>query len=177
MFETFTRGARDVVVGAQREAAEEKAPEITPIHVLRALLRQSDGEAVRLLTRLGVSVDEVVAEADRVRRRGGITEADAVALGALGIDVDQVIERLEQTHGPDPFTSARAVRPKRRHIRFAEESKQTLAICLKEVITLGEREMGPQHILLALTVVRSPAADVLARFEIDAPRLRKALAD
>ncbi|NKQ55060.1 ATPase [Amycolatopsis sp. K13G38] len=175
MFEKFTGDAREIVIAAQREAVERHAPEITPIHVLQALLRRPDSEAGRLLTRLGVPVAEVAAEAERVRRRGGISEADATALGEFGIDVDRIVERLEQVHGPDPFTSAQAVRVKRRHVPFADESKKTLEICLKEVIKLGGRELGSQHILLALAVLRGPAADVLARFDVDAPRLRQAL--
>lgn len=175
MFERFTTDARVTVTDAQREAIEQNAPEVTTMHVLLALLRQPDGEAVRLLTRFGVPVDEVVAEAERVRRRGGISAADAAALGEIGIDVDQIIERMEQAHGPDAFASARAVPGRRRHVPFADDSKKTLEICLKEVIRLGGKSLGSEHILLALAVLRGPAADVLARFEVDAPRLRQAL--
>lgn len=180
MFERFTPAARQVVVEAQQKAVAQNAPEITPMHVLLALLTEPANEAGRLLARLGVSVQDVVreaaAEVERVRRRGGITEADVRALDELGIDVDQIIDRLEQTHGPNPFATAQPVRGKRGHLPFADDSKKSLELSVREVAEMGGRELGPEHILLALAVLRGPAADVLARFEIDAPRLRRALA-
>jgi ATP-dependent Clp protease ATP-binding subunit ClpA len=176
MFERFTEDARAVVVEAQKYAVTTAAPEIDTLHLLRALLHFPEGEAARLLAGFGVPLQAVAAEADRVRRRGGISEADAEALGELGIDVDQIIARIEQEHGSGALAGSSAKARKRRHIPFAEDSKKTLGLCLREVISLGGRDLGAGHILLALTVLRGPAADVLARFDVDAPRLRQALA-
>ncbi|GAA4664634.1 MULTISPECIES: Clp protease N-terminal domain-containing protein [Amycolatopsis] len=174
MFERFTRDAREVVVEAQREAQETGAAEITPLHLLAAMLRTPENAGTRLLTRLGVSVDDVAAEAGRVRRRGGISEADVEALGEFGIDVDRIVERIEQAHGPAALSGNGKSR-KGKHIPFAGESKKTLELCLKEVVRMGGKTLGGEHILLALAVQRGPAADVLARFDVDAPRLRQAL--
>lgn len=174
MFERFTRDARQVVIEAQRDAAEVGAPEVTPLHLLVAMLRAREGTAAQLLTRLGVSIDDVAAEAGRVRRRGGISEADAEALGEFGIDVEQIIDRIEEVHGPAALAgTGRSAKGK--HIRFADDSKKTLELTLKEVVRMGGRELGSEHILLALTVLRGPAADVLAGFDVNAPRLRQAL--
>jgi ATP-dependent Clp protease ATP-binding subunit ClpA len=174
MFERFTRDAREVVIEAQRDAAEVGAREITSLHLLDAMLRAPDSAAMRLLTRLGVSIDDVAAEAGRVRRRGGISEADVEALGEFGIDVEQIIERIEEVHGPAALAGT-GRSTKGRHIRFGDDSKKTLELTLKEVVRLGGRELGSEHILVALTVLRGPAADVLARFDVNAPRLRQAL--
>jgi ATP-dependent Clp protease ATP-binding subunit ClpA len=175
MFERFTRDAREVVIEAQRDAQEVGAPEITSLHLLAAMLRAPESTASRLLSRLGVPIDEVAVEAGRVRRRGGISEADAEALGEFGIDVERIIDRIEEVHGPSALAgTGRSAKGK--HIRFADDSKKTLELTLKEVVRMGGKELGSEHILVALTVLRGPAADVLARFDVDAPRLRRALA-
>jgi hypothetical protein len=110
-----------------------------------------------------------------VRRRGGISSADAEALGEFGIDVDRIIARIKQDHGPNALAGAPARPGRRWPIPFAEDSKKTLQLCLKEVVRMGGNHLGSEHILLALTVLREPAPDVLARFRVDTPRLREAL--
>lgn len=176
MFERFTEDARAVLVEATHDAQEVDAPEITPLHILVALLRFPDSGAARVLAGLGVSREDLAAEAGRVRRRGGITEADAEALEEFGIDVDRIVERIEQGYGPHALGGKPGRRSKRRHLPFADESKRTFQLCLREVVDLGVRHFGSEHILLALAVQRGPAADVLAGFDVDAPRLRQALA-
>ncbi|GHF73107.1 ATP-dependent Clp protease ATP-binding subunit ClpA [Amycolatopsis bartoniae] len=174
MFERFTKDAREVVIEAQRDAAETGAQEVTPLHLLTAMLRTQESSATRLLARIGVPPADVAAEAGRVQRRGGISEADAEALGEFGIDVDRIVARIEEAHGPDALSGKGKSRPGK-HIRFADASKKTLELCLKEVVRMGGKSLGAEHILLALAVQRGPAADVLARFDVDAARLRAAL--
>jgi len=174
MFERFTADAREVVVEAQQDAIRLDSPQIDALHLLAALLHFPDSKAGSLLTGFGLALDDVAAETARVRRRGGITEADAEALGEFGIDVETILDRIEQAHGPNALVGGAGGR-KRRHIPFADESKKVLQVCLKEVISLGGKELGTEHILLALTALRGPAADVLARFDVDAPRIRQAL--
>ncbi|WP_236789851.1 Clp protease N-terminal domain-containing protein [Amycolatopsis sp. GM8] len=174
MFERFTKDAREVVVEAHRDATEVGAPEVTPLHLLVALLRGRESAAARLLIRLGVPIDEVVAEAARVRRRAGISEADAEALGEFGIDVDKIIDRIEELHGPGALAGTSRDK-KAGHLPFADDMKRTLELTLREVVERGEKNLGSEHILVALTVLRGPAADVLARFDVDAPKLRAAL--
>jgi ATP-dependent Clp protease ATP-binding subunit ClpA len=176
MFERFTPDARNIVVEAVRDATELDAPEITPLHLLAALLRFPASGAGQVLAGLGVSVDDLAAEAARIRRRGGISEADAVALEEFGIDVERIIERIEQVHGPNALAGAPGGPRRRKHVPFADESKKTLQICLKEVLGLGgSRHIRSEHLLLALAAQRGPAADVLTRFEVDAARLREVL--
>lgn len=107
MFEKFTHDARRAVVEAQAAAHEAGAREISAQAVFAGLARIENGEAVRLLRNLGVSREDVFAELARVRRRGGISDADAEALTEFGIDVDQIVERIEQTHGPGALAQAK----------------------------------------------------------------------
>ncbi|KAA9164915.1 ATPase [Amycolatopsis acidicola] len=173
MFERFTKDARAVVTEAHHSAVRQHAAKVDTLHVLAALVATPESRAVRLLGTLNVPTAEVGDEIERVRRRGGITEADAQALGELGIDVDRIIESVEQTHGRGAL-AGRWSGPKG-HLPFAEDSKKTLELCLKEVIRTGGKELGSEHILIALTLQRGPAADVLAHFDVDADKLREAL--
>lgn len=173
MFERFTKDARRIVVLAQEEAAAQGAAEITPLHLLVAMLGAPEGSAAVLLQRIGVEPGPVAAEARRVRDRGGISAADAEALGELGIDVEAILGRIEEQHGPDAL--AGSGRTARGRVRFAGASKKTLELCLQEVVRTGGKELRAEHLLVALAAQRGPASDVLARFDVDAPRLRQAL--
>lgn len=175
MFERFTKEVREIVVEARRGAIEQNAREINSVHLLAALLCFPGSVAGRLLAGFGVSLDDVAAEADRVRRRGGISETDAAALGELGIDVDRIIDRIEQVHGPNAMAGVPAVPGHLQRIRMADDSKRALEAGLREVIALGGRHIGSEHILLALTARPGPAADILTRFDVDCPRIREVL--
>ncbi|HWD01900.1 MAG TPA: Clp protease N-terminal domain-containing protein [Amycolatopsis sp.] len=173
MFERFTQDARMAVVEAQIVAREAGAREIGPTDVLAGLTRTEDGRAVQLLGELGVSREDVQAELDRVRRRGGISDAEADALTEFGIDVEQIVERIEQTHGPGAL--AGGGRRKRGHIPFTSDAKRTLELSLREAVKLGDNHLGQEHILLALTQLRGPVSDLLAARGVDYVSVRRAV--
>jgi ATP-dependent Clp protease ATP-binding subunit ClpB len=64
----FTVKSQEAVAAAQALAAERKNPEVTPAHVLVALLRQEDGLVVPILQKLGAE--------PRGGGRRGATEAE-----------------------------------------------------------------------------------------------------
>ena len=69
--------------------------------MLRALFAVPDNLAVMVLE--GFSVRRADVEADLAARRGGAaggSAADADALAALGIDLDEVRRRVEEAFGP-----------------------------------------------------------------------------
>ncbi|ATY09184.1 ATPase [Amycolatopsis sp. AA4] len=174
MFEKFTHDARRAVVEAQAAAQEAGAREISAQAVFAGLARVESGEAVRLLQALGVSREDVFAELARVRRRGGLSDADAEALTEFGIDVDQIVERIEQTHGPGAL--AQASRPtKRNHLPFTEDAKNALQMSVREAQELGDKHLGQEHLLLALVKQRGPVADFLAARGVDYPAVRQAV--
>ena len=59
----FTVKSQEAVAAAQALAAERKNPEVTPAHVLVALLRQEDGLVVPILQKLGVDPNAIVSRA------------------------------------------------------------------------------------------------------------------
>ena len=70
MFERFTGRARQVVVLAHDEARALKHGYIGTEHILLGLLREKDGLAARVLESLGVTVDDMRAQIERIVGRG-----------------------------------------------------------------------------------------------------------
>ncbi len=168
MFERFSTEAREVVIGAQRVAEDEASATVDPLHLLTALSRGTG-----VLTALGCPPDELADDLRRVRRRGGMSDADVQALSGFGIDVEHVVERVEQSHGEGAL--AGGVRTKRGHRPFTPESKKVLTKSLRETADAGDKRIDAEHVLLALTSLPGAAADVLAQRGIDYLTVRRLL--
>ncbi|MFJ8843791.1 Clp protease N-terminal domain-containing protein [Streptomyces cyaneofuscatus] len=165
MFERFTQGARATVKGAVAQAERVGAGSVTEEHLLLALLDQEGSRASFALAALGLSgrrasLDAAFAEA---RRRGGLTKADTEALAGIGIDVDAVVGRVEGTHGEGALDAGR--RSRRwwsGHRPFTPGAKSILEKSLRVALGRGDRFIGEEHLLLALTAAPGTVADVLA---------------
>ncbi|MQA10510.1 MAG: ATPase [Pseudonocardiaceae bacterium] len=166
MFERFTKAARAAVIAAQREAITADAPKIDAEHLLLALFDDPSSVAGRVLAAEDVRRGELVEKFRTMRRRGGLSDADAAALGEFGIDVDQIVASVEQTHGENAL--AEPARPKRRrvasldHRPFGGEAKEALAASVREAVELSDRHIGAEHLLLGLLKCGGPVAEVLA---------------
>ncbi|WP_290059551.1 Clp protease N-terminal domain-containing protein [Amycolatopsis solani] len=167
MFERFTADARLAVVEAQMTARQSGSVRVEPSDLLAGLLKTG----LPLLTELGIATDDLAAELERTRRRGGVSDADAEALTEFGIDVEQIVERVEQTHGEGAL-AGRLGPAKRGHVPFTAQSKKTLELSLKEAVRMGDKHLGQEHILLALAQQRG-TDDVLARRGADYATLRR----
>jgi ATP-dependent Clp protease ATP-binding subunit ClpA len=161
MFERFTIPAREVVLAARAEAQSLGHDYIGTEHLLLALLRPEAGVASSVLERAGVTAQGV--RADVVRLLGcpqrPLGEQDAVALRSIGIDLDAVLARLEQTFGVDASKQpdepgigvlGRRRRPFRPTSRFTNRAKKVLQLGLREAVVLGSSTIGTEHILLGL---------------------------
>ncbi len=168
MFERFSHEAREVVIGAQQVAAEESSAVVDDLHLLTSLARGTGA-----LTALGCPADELADDVRRVRRRGGMSDADVEALSGFGIDVEHIVERVEQTHGAGALTGGR--RSGRGHRPFTAEAKKVLEKSLRETIDVGDKRIDGEHILLALAAIPGVAADVLAQRGIDYLAVRRLL--
>ncbi|MDI3417122.1 Clp protease N-terminal domain-containing protein [Streptomyces luteolus] len=165
MFERFTRGARDVVEGAVGHAERAGDADVTPEHLLLALLDAEGTKAAYACAALGVTDrrDAVTAALAEARRRGGVSEADEGALAGLGIDVGAIVSRVEEAHGEGALERTRTKRRRfTGHRSFARESKEVLEQSLRVAIGRGDRSIGDEHLLLALTVRPGVVRDVLA---------------
>src|SRR5215208_5444587 len=155
MFERFTDGARGAVIDAQVVARRLGHDRVGTEHLLLGLLDGS-GVAAQVLAGAGVTPAAVEREILAEVGRGPLGEADAKALGAIGIDLDEVRRRLEASFGPgalhwhpDPHCRHERRRPGG-HIPFTPRSKKVLELSLREALALRHRYIGTEHLLLGL---------------------------
>ena len=165
MFERFTKDARDVVTGSVEHSERAGADSTTEEHLLLAMLDQEGTRTAFAFASLGItdrrgSVENALADA---RRRGGLSKADEEALAGLGIDVAEIVSKVEQTHGAGALQAGR--KSKRRwsgHRAFSPSAKDTLVKSLRIAAGRGDRHIGGEHLLLALTARPGVVAEVLA---------------
>ena len=175
MFERFTDKARKVVSLALSKAKERGDDQIRPVHMLYGLAA-ADGVAARVLAALGVDAPVVERELGRADSAppgasgpGDVAASgDAEALAAIGIDLDEIKRRIEDSFGPGalervPLTPRGPLNWTGR-LPLAEGSKLTLALALKEARALHHTYIGTEHVLLGLLRVaeRQPHADFAA---------------
>lgn len=177
MFERFTRSARLAVRGAVREAELASAERVGAEHLLLALLAEGTRSAP-VLAAAGLTRDGLAAGFAAAGRRAGLTEAEAEALGELGIDVDAVVERVERAHGENALAdrTPRRLRLLGGHRPFTEEAKALLAAALVQARELNDRHIGDEHLLLAMSADRGVAAQVLTGHGLSHAELRARLA-
>lgn len=165
MFERFTKGARAAVTDAVAHAERAGSATVTEEHLLLALLDRPEGRTGFALTSLGLTDRRASIEAGltTARRRGGLTRADTDALAGIGIDVGAIVARVEEAHGEgalDGDRKGRGRRPGRRP--FSGGAKGILEKALRGAWGRGDRFIGAEHLLLALTAAPGAVADVLA---------------
>lgn len=159
MFERFTTEARGVVVRARAAARELNAPAIGTEHLLLGMLDPDGGLAGAVLRQAGLTDDQVRAAAVRATgpRERVLGEADAEALKTVGIDLDAVIRKIEESFGPEALEAAAPPpkrglfgRGRRTGSRFSPRAKKVLGLALREAIRLGHDYIGSEHLLLGL---------------------------
>ena len=173
MFERFTDGARGVVTVAVEQARALDHDPVGTQHLLLGLLGSETGAAHTALHDAGLRADLV---REVIRRRtpgeGFLTAGDAESLRTIGIDLDVVLGRLEETFGPDAVPKG----PRRRgRTRFSPSAKKALQLALREAIWLKAGAIGSEHILLGL--LRCDDSDisaVLAELDVTSDDLRAA---
>lgn len=164
MFERFTPEARVVVVGAQEHAHDHYDDHIRPEHLLLGALAADR----KLFIGMETDPDEIATAIDGLRGPAGLAREDVEALRLIGIDAEEITQRLDATGSP----------PRRRHyghIPFTKDSKKALELSLRQALSLGDKHIGVEHIVLGLTMVGGPVGDVLGQFGIENASLRSYL--
>ena len=172
MLERFTKRARTVVERAVVFAQQGRAGEVRPEHLLAGLLADEDCLAVRVLADAGAPVDRMRTALDRQRMRyvDGLDADDAEALKAIGIDLDEVVRRIERNLGGAMPAGGRP--------RFSRAAKKVLELSLREAIALRHHYIGTEHILLGLVRAEDRVVtDTLAAVDVDRHALRGMVAD
>ena len=158
MFERFTDRARKVVILAKTKATERGDDQIRPVHMLYGLVG-TDGVAARALTALGVdraAVDRELARSAPEGRAplGEAASGDDEALAAIGIDLDEIKRKIEDSFGPGALERV-PLAPKgplnrTGHLPLNDQAKLSLALSLKEARALHHNYIGTEHVLLGL---------------------------
>ncbi|MFI6930600.1 Clp protease N-terminal domain-containing protein [Streptomyces sp. NPDC050287] len=165
MFERFTKDARDVVRGAVEQAERSGARSVEAEHLLLALLDQEAGRGWFALAALGLAEDRETVRAAVVeaRRRAGLSRAETDALAGLGIDVSEIVARVEEAHGVGAMSGDRQDKAwwSARHT-FGRAAKEVLEKALRIAVSRRDRHIGDEHLLLALTARPGVPAEVLA---------------
>jgi ATP-dependent Clp protease ATP-binding subunit ClpA len=156
-----TRPAEPYLAAGAAEARRLGHSYVGTEHVLLVLIRDPDGGAASVLRQLGVSAD-AVEEALAPCIGGAQPKIDPAALAALGIDLETVRERLEETFGPGALEETRAG-----CLGIAPRLKQAFAYALEHA---GDRPLRDEHILLGmLSVPDSLATHVLRQVGVSLP--------
>ena len=188
MFERFTEGARQVVVGAQHEARSLGHGWIGTEHLLLAVLADESTGVSSALRALGLDAARVRAQ---VLAEVGAGVDDETALRDLGIDLDAVRRRVEQRFGPGALDTQaprrRRFRLGRRrrqpgrcgspsgHIPFTPRAKKSLELALREALAQHSREIRTTHLVLGLMREDGLAARVVTRLGVRPDAVRQAV--
>jgi ATP-dependent Clp protease ATP-binding subunit ClpA len=179
MFERFTDEARDAVMDAQIEARALAHDQVGTEHLLLGVLRLPvHGVGPGVLAGLGVTFERARGEVQR-RVDGpepGLTDEDVEALRSIGIDVDEIRRRVEETFGPGaldaPVPRRSATGSCSSGLRFTPEAKSALEGALLECLRLSHRHIGVEHLLLALAAGEGLSADILRTLGADPVEVR-----
>jgi ATP-dependent Clp protease ATP-binding subunit ClpA len=156
MFARFTPHAREAMVLAQEESARLRHPWLGTEHLLLGLLRQPGTAASNVLEGLGATAASV--ERELIRSLGEprgeqiLGEEDERALRTLGIDLQEVRARVEETFGPGALERAR---PGRCGWPMMPRLKESLERAAREA---GRGLIETDHLLLGMLNVRGALA-------------------
>jgi ATP-dependent Clp protease ATP-binding subunit ClpA len=115
--------------------------------------------AAKVLAGLDVTAAAVERELAAMRPPPGrLGTADAEALQTIGIDLEAIRRRVEETFGAGALERTR--RRRRGHLPFEKPAKRALEGAVREAVALGDRHIGTEHILLGL--LRQPDGSAVA---------------
>jgi ATP-dependent Clp protease ATP-binding subunit ClpA len=150
MFERFTERAHRAVVAAQDEAVRLHHNHIGKEHLLLGLLAVGEGVAWEVLEGLGVTHEAaeraVVGIVETGPTPGRLGPEDAEALSSIGIDLEEVRRRIEQSFGPGALDRT----PPTCGVLFTPKAKQALELARREAIALRHDYIGTEHVLLGV---------------------------
>jgi ATP-dependent Clp protease ATP-binding subunit ClpA len=166
MFERFTKDARSVVKGAFEYVEGGGGGQVVvPEHLLLALLDREGSRGSFALAALGLGErrESVRQALGAARRRAGLSQAETDALAGLGIDVEEIVARVEEVHGVGAMAGDRKSRAWwSGRASFGRGAKDVLERSLRVALAQRDRHIGDEHILLALTMRPGVPAEVLA---------------
>lgn len=171
MFERFTQSARHTVIAAQEVGLQTGVHQVDAMHLLAAILDAPGLRASLADSELGIK-ERVTSIHAEVRPSG----LDEQALATIGIDLGEVIRRVEELFGEGALSKGSS---EKRHIPLAPESKKPLELALREALRLRSKHISTVHLLLGLLSgqlcrAAGPGRSRRPRHVASAPRIRRA---
>ncbi|MGP8300219.1 Clp protease N-terminal domain-containing protein [Streptomyces inhibens] len=125
-----------------------------------------------MLREQGVELTRAREETVQILEAAGIVAAGGQpareALSSIGIDVEEIQRRADDTFGPGAFQYPRPA--------YTPDAKKALEYTLREARALGHEKFGTEHILLGLLAAgEGRGLEVLAVLEVDPAGLREAV--
>lgn len=161
----FSQDARTVVVNARLRAVACGEAHVLPEHLLAGMCKTVSGAL--LLEQVGLDVGGLRRTLDDVasaRLRGGFTSSDASALATLGIDLDEVLDRMAETGFDDAASRAPAHKRRTRGgPRLAGETADILRWAFRVTAQERRQRVDEGDLLLAVVSGDGLVADALAR--------------
>ena len=158
----FGSSAGEAIADALARARAEGTSRIGEDHLFAALLANPDSGP--LLGRFcGPEEAEAVrAEVREARRRGGLTAGEEQALAGLGIDLDEVVARVEAQLGAGALDSASAPARRSRRASISPGAVAVLNAAQRQRAARGDRRTTARHLLLGMLAQPGLIADALA---------------
>lgn len=150
----FTPEARDIVIAATNAAAIVGAEQIEAEHFLIALLVGPPSAAQNYLRQSGLSRADVELAIADTQQDVDFDDQDVAALAALGFDLPQILQQLEERFGPTPAPPSARRGPRKLRVGFGESAKQLLQQAFIEA-SFRKQGVSPEYILLGL--LRDPS--------------------
>jgi ATP-dependent Clp protease ATP-binding subunit ClpA len=178
MFHRFLESARLVVEDAQVQARRMNQTQVRAEHLLLALAGTDTGTAAHVLSTNGLTPAKIESAISTTvafeSGDGPVTRADADALRTLGVDLDEILAKIEGSMGtPLGPPAGRRHGFLKRHLPFSTDAKRAIVAGLNEAKQRGDGYIGPEHLLLGvLTQDRSVAVESLSLFDTTAEDLR-----
>ncbi len=174
MWERLTPDGRQVLRLAFVEARELGHPCMADEHVLLGLLRHGASQAATLLEARGLDLAAARTELLRVGPTLGPDADPAGALRSVGIDVEEVRRRLEETFGTQALQAAEWRVQRRPRWRGGHARPSPLCVYLlakrscefagRFAARRGDARIGPDHLLFGvLQDARDPLGTQLSR--------------
>lgn len=180
MFERFTEPARQVVALAHEESERLGHNYVGCEHFLVGLARQPGSGAARVLSVHRMDVHAVQRELDRLVNRGILPpprRTDKELLDSLGVDLDAILHRMEDSFGADLVNQAVAratggvLTP---WCGKALEVKQAFWLAAKQAQALDHTGISPEHLLFGVLLDAQNPVDKPRCFRNSWQRRRRA---
>jgi ATP-dependent Clp protease ATP-binding subunit ClpC len=172
VFDLFTSLAKRAIVVSQDEAMALGHDFIGTEHLLLGMAGVPESTAGGVLRDQGVTPVAARAEAVRLLAAMGISgtawQDAADALATIGIDVEEVRRRADESFGPGRFLYPRPP--------YTARAKTVLEQSVSESRALGHDNVGTEHVLLAMiTEGNGVGMRILTSLQVDPAGLRSTL--